>query len=176
MSAIQHVTTTPQAGVPQQAPKESTRGAWTPERVELLKTYASAGFTCMQIAREIGVTRNAVIGKLNRLGLTRRPRAARPHEPNGAPNGARERQPRLLTQRRILRAVYAQLPPLAATETIASEAPCTLLELTRDTCRWPIGDAAAKDFSFCGNAAVAGLSYCAGHARMAYRVPTRRSA
>ena len=40
---------------------------WTSERIELLKRYQHAGLSCSQIAREIGVTRNAVIGKMNRL-------------------------------------------------------------------------------------------------------------
>ena len=44
---------------------------WTSERVELLKRCLQAGFSCSQTAREIGVTRNAVIGKINRLGLSR---------------------------------------------------------------------------------------------------------
>jgi len=34
----------------------------------------------------------------------------------------------------------------------------------------------AADFIFCGNQAIAGFSYCAGHARMAYRTPERRRA
>src|SRR5262249_56138276 len=50
----------------------SANGAtWNPERVEQLKRCFHAGLTCSQIAREIGVTRNAVIGKMTRLGLTR---------------------------------------------------------------------------------------------------------
>jgi GcrA cell cycle regulator len=44
---------------------------WTSERIELLKRYLQSGLSCGQIAREIGVTRNAVIGKRNRLGLSR---------------------------------------------------------------------------------------------------------
>jgi GcrA cell cycle regulator len=42
---------------------------WTSERIELLKRRLHAGLSCGQIAREIGVTRNAVIGKVNRLRL-----------------------------------------------------------------------------------------------------------
>src|SRR5947209_17892107 len=44
---------------------------WSLERVELLKRHFNAGLSCSQIARAIGVTRNAVIGKMNRLGLSR---------------------------------------------------------------------------------------------------------
>ncbi len=45
--------------------------SWSSERIELLKRCFHAGLSCSQIAREIGVTRNAVIGKMNRLGLSR---------------------------------------------------------------------------------------------------------
>ena len=56
---------------------------WTDERVELLKNHFEAGLSCRQIAVDIGVSRNAVIGKLSRLGLTRgktvaEPRAKKP--------------------------------------------------------------------------------------------------
>jgi hypothetical protein len=37
--------------------------SWSSERIELLKRCFHAGLSCSQIAREIGVTRNAVIGK-----------------------------------------------------------------------------------------------------------------
>ncbi len=42
---------------------------WTPERIEQLRNFATSGLSSSQIAAEIGVTRNAVIGKLHRLGL-----------------------------------------------------------------------------------------------------------
>ncbi len=47
------------------------RSNWSSERIELLTRGFHAGLSCSQIAREIGVTRNAVIGKMNRLGLSR---------------------------------------------------------------------------------------------------------
>jgi GcrA cell cycle regulator len=57
---------------------------------------------------------------------------------------------------------------------------CSLLDLGQDKCRWPVSERAtdgrAADFIFCGNQAMAGFSYCAGHARMAYRTPERRRA
>src|SRR6476660_7564950 len=44
---------------------------WTTERIERLKNCFDAGLSCRQIAADIGVSRNAVIGKLSRLNLTR---------------------------------------------------------------------------------------------------------
>jgi GcrA cell cycle regulator len=50
---------------------------------------------------------------------------------------------------------------------------CSLLELTNQTCRWPISNATDVEFWFCGNEPVKGLPYCAGHARIAYRPADR---
>src|ERR1700685_627164 len=47
-----------------------TLETWTPERVERLRSCVVTGLTCSQIAAQIGVSRNAVIGKLHRLGLS----------------------------------------------------------------------------------------------------------
>jgi GcrA cell cycle regulator len=58
--------------------------SWTDERVELLKKMWSEGQSASQIAKELGgVTRNAVIGKVHRLGLSNRA---------GAPAAAPERE------------------------------------------------------------------------------------
>jgi GcrA cell cycle regulator len=51
--------------------------AWTDERVELLKKMWGEGQSASQIAKELGgVTRNAVIGKVHRLGLSNRATSA----------------------------------------------------------------------------------------------------
>ncbi|MGB7771853.1 MAG: GcrA family cell cycle regulator, partial [Pseudolabrys sp.] len=49
---------------------DNPRSPWTTERVAMLRSYFNAGLSCAQIAQEIGVSRNAVIGKMNRLGLS----------------------------------------------------------------------------------------------------------
>ena len=47
--------------------------SWTDERVETLKSMWAEGKSASQIAKELGgVTRNAVIGKVHRLGLSNR--------------------------------------------------------------------------------------------------------
>jgi len=151
---------------------------WTPERVEQLQGFVVAGLSCSQIAAQIGVTRNAVIGKIHRLGLS-------PVRPPGAAARScppRARDPRAASQRRRLRLLWSDgaVKPEAdvGPAPVESAEPCSLLDLAQGKCRWPVSDAAGgtADFVFCGNAAVDGLSYCAGHARMAYRAPARRRA
>jgi GcrA cell cycle regulator len=149
-------------------------GTWTPERVEQLKILTDAGLSCAQVARRLGVSRNAVIGKLNRLGLSRGRPPAGPRAAAAQSAAPRLRRPPIMAQRQILRAVYAEAPPAAEDTVIAGDGRCSLLDLAKGKCRWPISDPGAADFAFCGNAAVHGLPYCPGHARMAYRIPTAR--
>ena len=148
----------------------ATAPTWTDERLDALKGHFANGLTCRQIAAEIGVSRNAVIGKLSRLGLTRdRPPGSEP-----SPRKSRERRgrpvPRL--QYEMLRQVYDEA---AFTDgPVVSEHRCSLFELSKERCRWPVnGD--AEEFSFCGNTPMAGLPYCQGHTRLAYRSLARRA-
>ncbi|SHG28676.1 GcrA family cell cycle regulator [Bradyrhizobium erythrophlei] len=147
---------------------------WTEERLELLKSRFAEGLTCREIADDIGVSRNAVIGKLSRLNLTRErggeaPRPARKDAPKGRRRGS---VPRL--QYRILQAVYAEPLHPADDEPIANGHCCSLLELSEERCRWPISTPGAEDFCFCGNTPVEGLPYCPGHSRLAYRPGSRQ--
>jgi GcrA cell cycle regulator len=138
---------------------------WTTERVDQLRRYVEAGFSCGQIAGEIGLSRNAVIGKIHRLGLWR----GTAHTPRVR---ARPR-PAVFSQRRAVAAAFASAPASGTEAAVDSAKRCSLLELVEGQCRWPISDPGAKDFCFCGNDAVGGLSYCVGHARLAYRSAAR---
>jgi GcrA cell cycle regulator len=152
------------------APPNAT---WTAERIEALRACVERGMTCSQIAAAIGVSRNAVIGKIHRLGLS-----------SGRPAGAatratcppRARHSRGPTQRRLLRLAYAHAPleEIMSDIAVVSTHPCSLIDIDTHQCRWPIGDPAASNFLFCGNDAIAGFAYCVGHARMAYRTSARR--
>jgi GcrA cell cycle regulator len=146
---------------------------WTSERIELLERCLHAGLSCGQIAREIGVTRNAVIGKMNRLGLSRpKDVTDRQLEQRRAARLARPKTPRTWRPKRPRLNIFAQheMPPAEAIPIpIYNGRGCTLLELSQGKCRWPISSPGTDDFCFCGNEPVKGLPYCLGHARIAYR-------
>src|SRR5712671_2751892 len=99
---------------------------WTTERVDLLKVHFEAGLSCREIAVSIGVSRNAVIGKLSRMNLTRRKPARE--------RGARS-VPRL--QYQMLRALYDEELPVEGALVVSAQR-CSLFELSKERCRWPI--------------------------------------
>jgi GcrA cell cycle regulator len=142
---------------------------WTTERIDLLKSHFDAGLSCREIAASIGVSRNAVIGKLSRLGLTRMEFSAEPRLPKK--ERAAKSTPRV--QYQMLRSVYENGEPVLATS-VVSEHRCSLQELNKQRCRWPISTPGAEDFCFCGNSPLEGAPYCAGHTRLAYRAGSRQ--
>ena len=151
--------------------------SWTDERVELLKKLWADGLSASQIAAELGgITRNAVIGKVHRLGLSGRaksPTSAAPRQ-----RKARAHPHMLRVSRPTMRGNTALAPAYdyeveAEPEFIDNIIPLgqrrSILELTEETCRWPIGDPGSTDFFFCGGQTVAALPYCSYHSRIAYQ-------
>jgi len=161
---------------------------WTDERVEQLKKLWGDGLSASQIAAELGgITRNAVIGKVHRLGLSGRAKAPssaapRPRKPRvTAPFRAAARPAtRGNTALARLPMAYmeveteAEIEPEVIDNVIPMGQRCTILQLTEATCHWPIGDPSAPDFFFCGGKSVGGLPYCTYHCRIAYQPVERR--
>lgn len=159
--------------------------SWTEERIDLLKKFWSEGLSASQIASRLtGISRNAVIGKVHRLGLAGRATTSRMSTRRTRP---RSGPPKQTSKSRLqplgnpaFRALYQFdadvfydpvediVIPLAERKTIQSLVECS--------CRWPIGDPRQSDFHFCGRNKVQGLPYCDVHARRAFQPPqtTRR--
>jgi len=132
------------------------------------------GFACSAIGRTIGCSRNAVIGKLHRLGeakrgtnkriITQREKAQRKatlmakHKVNfiGAP----------MTQvRKIAQLVAEPLPPVNENDVARVK---SLFDLEPHHCRWPIDVEGQKHPGYCGDKKVPGLSYCKCHSLRAW--------
>jgi len=155
---------------------------WTDERVELLKKLWADGLSASQIAAELGgITRNAVIGKVHRLGLSGRAKsptsaAPRPRKARQPAHMLRVARPQVRGNTALAHAYeYEPEPEPELTDNIIPMGQRrTILELTEDTCRWPIGDPGTSDFYFCGGNTSSGLPYCAFHSRVAYQPVTDR--
>ena len=155
--------------------------SWTDERVETLKKLWQEGHSASQIAKQLGgVTRNAVIGKVHRLGLSGRAapsqptrplyKPARPPRPASTPSHS-ERPAPVHSGAVVRREVVISRPVISQPIVPYIEEPgtATVLTLGAKMCKWPIGDPSSDSFSFCGRRADDGTPYCVEHARVAYQ-------
>ncbi|MFN3835324.1 MAG: GcrA family cell cycle regulator [Glycocaulis sp.] len=161
--------------------------AWTDERVETLKKLWADGLSASQIAKQLGgVTRNAVIGKVHRLGLSGRaaptPPTRRVAPPKLAPR-VRPASNTTASRSKPATANGAAVPALRPVtpvqapvepERLPSGEFATVLTLREGMCKWPVGDPADPSFRFCGRKTSAGDAYCEAHAQLAYQPQAKR--
>lgn len=156
---------------------------WTDDRVATLTKLWADGLSASQIANELGeVTRNAVIGKVHRLGLSgraksgnSRPRAKRATTRSSTYTKSSKSNTRASggIRANTISIVRSQpIPDVVAPDPLK----ISLLELTDDTCKWPIGDPATDDFYFCGTKGKEDCPYCEYHALLAYQPQAERRA
>lgn len=159
---------------------------WTEERVALLRKLWAEGLSASQIAKQLGgVTRNAVIGKVHRLGMAGR---ATPSRPAKRPVRVRAAPslPRLLTQAgvyvisnetigdrevAIVASISEHEKAIARSEELAplmvgGGAAVLVHRLNDSTCKFPVGDPRDSAFGFCGRGTVGASCYCADHAKL----------
>ena len=165
-------------------PQQKSGSRWSNERIELLIRLWGEGLSASLIAARLGdVTRNSVIGKVHRLGLSGR---ATKSTSKGRRAEKTAPQPQPKTRTRIpccavdgalaLKPVAKPEPaprPLLTVVARPEEEPATpgvtILELKEHMCRWPEGDPKTPDFRFCGRSRVDDRPYCARHARLVAR-------
>ena len=172
--------------------------SWTDERVDKLKQLWTDGMSASQIAKELGgVTRNAVIGKVHRLGLSNRNAAeaepeadstpaAEPAAPETEEAAPLPEQPAadppapVILDASVPRAPGQPTPEEEAARVTLAEIEkmarrLDLMDLTERTCKWPIGDPTEEGFHFCGLPSVDGKPYCVYHIAIAFQpVSSRR--
>jgi GcrA cell cycle regulator len=164
--------------------------SWNDERVESLSKLWLEGRSASQIAAELGlgITRNAVIGKVHRLGLAGRTKPAAAVQSRGKPKLVTrpvtdERSRPDLPYQAVVTPLKIPVKPYLtpvqqATDDVVipfSER-VTIMDLRESSCRWPMGDPTSAEFRFCGvRTGMAGGPYCTAHARMAFQpAPDRR--
>jgi GcrA cell cycle regulator len=149
-----------------------SESGWSETRVTTLSQLWLDGLSASQIAKQLGgVTRNAVIGKVHRLGLSGRAVAS---APACAPRTAtpRPKRPRRvavtsspLRQSPVRLTVQARAPSPEGPGLVVD-----MVQLGAHACKWPIGDPKGFDFSFCGRQADG--RYCAAHEQQGVRPGT----
>ena len=159
---------------------------WTAEAIEVLKSLALAGRSASVIAAALGApSRNAVIGKANRIGikLSGGPGGATPRGLQPVPHRVQSAAV-ALPDRRIAKQSFAPARSLAPKRKAAwpfAEAEVGQMQrvgfgdIREFACRWPLGDPMSGDFTYCGLEAAKGHAYCPGHCRLAYQPPKARA-
>jgi GcrA cell cycle regulator len=164
--------------------------SWTDERISLLKKMWKEGKSAADIAKMLakGVTRNAVIGKAHRMGLSGRPSPIK----KPAPAAKKEKTViKLKETKPVKEASKPVIPPPFKSNAMAKEPTppvrfekeaippgggVALIDLSERMCKWPIGDPREDDFTFCGRNIRPGTPYCPDHASMAYQSSSRSRA
>lgn len=161
--------------------------SWTEERVERLSRLWMQGQSASQIAGELGngVSRNAVIGKIHRLGLSGR-NANAPQPDADRAKGVKPTVAASPAKPAVRFQPPVELPAAAApTFPIAQAMPIsdvvipmtdrvTIMELRETMCRWPLGDPTSAEFRFCGCRTSGAIPYCTAHARVAFQPVAER--
>jgi GcrA cell cycle regulator len=168
--------------------KDATEAAmsWNDERVELLKKLWSDGLSASQIAAELGgVTRNAVIGKVHRLGLsgrakspsvsTPRPRKAPVQRPTARTVSMPQVRGNVALKPMIVAEAYQAMELRPQEEVVVPMSRrVKIMELREAMCKWPMGDPTHEDFVFCGADCNFGTPYCTYHSSVAYQPAAER--
>ena len=166
-------------------------GSWHDDRVDLLKLLWAEGLSASQIAGRLGhVTRNAVIGKVHRLGLQSRvtkarkknaPRRATPRDSKTYDNNGLSRKRKTLTASNRYtigvgnpRLVAEPMPMPTPTEMDIPR--IKFADVTDALCKWIVTTSGPA--MCCGDTSVPNKPYCLGHlerASPAYLQPPRRT-
>jgi len=145
---------------------------WTPTKIKLLKQYWADGLSAAQIAVKLKATRNAVIGKVHRLGLPSRAS----NVGYAAVRAVKKETPKLtavvkeLKGTRKTTTISKALPPRPIVNPVVpvGDACAATMALIADSCRWPMGDPCTDRFMYCDKKKLGDYPYCDEHCRKAY--------
>lgn len=162
--------------------------AWTDEMVDQLRAMWIEGLTTGEIGKRLGVSKNSIVGKVHRLGLSGRPSPIKKKEESGAETNFSETVVKPVVEKpvtkepkqakaKVEKAAPAETTPFEKTVERTGFSPkaanrhggkTMLTDLDNHTCRWPIGDPKDENFHFCGKKVRIGQTYCDEHSNIAY--------
>jgi GcrA cell cycle regulator len=148
---------------------------WTKERETRLRELHAQHLSPREIAARLrGTDRNAVIGKLHRMGL-KVPRRQKPKQTTPQKSGPQIVRLKLRGRHGAfgagleVRDAPSLLPMMPDGSNVSTAQRRTLLQLNNSVCKWPFGEPQLRDFFFCGGDAVDGKPYCLEHCGLAYK-------
>jgi len=141
---------------------------WSEEKVSLLRQLWGTGVSARVIAEKMGpgFTRNSIIGKASRLGLSAKLKTRTTISNTSSLSKNNDNQ----VQRRGRRSKFRSL---LLDKDFEPENPKQLEELENGICRWPIGHPDEESFYFCGRSSFKignrEMPYCKLHLLYAYQ-------
>lgn len=153
---------------------------WSQDQETKLKKLYFQGYSCSMIAMRLGCgfTRNAVIGKVHRLGLPRRGNdsvgqrrvqgAVRPKRKKHTFSANRPHTPKSTKRIEPSQKELDELQDIQSRQ-VNDVARVTFAELQDHHCKFPIGE--SPNVGYCGQDPVPGLPYCRHHALRCYQPP-----
>ncbi|MGN0929505.1 MAG: GcrA family cell cycle regulator [Alphaproteobacteria bacterium] len=159
---------------------------WTDKKIEKLKKLWEKGLSTAEIGKKLDFSKNAIVGKVHRLGLSNRtspikssPKTVKKNTEilsetktkNTSKNVAKsidnsqktaKKEPSRVVKNESVKVSKVSLKNKKTT------AGLSLLELTSDLCCWPIDDINSENFHFCGKKVFKNKPYCLEHCAIAY--------
>ena len=151
---------------------------WSSDECAFLQLKAEEGYSASEIAMALrkgfgrDFSRNAVIGRLHRMGI----KSVKPdrHVVRHVKAGSAAMPAKLtparaaISQNAVVKAVLAKppaLPVIAQSDFVCRRV--SIMALQTGVCRWPLGEVGSDDFAFCGNPSDRSAVYCPNHTLIA---------
>ena len=141
---------------------------WTKEKCEFLKENWGKS-TARELAEQMGpgFTRNSIIGKASRLGLSAKIKTRTATSNENFENSLVHKKGKLKRGRNRFKSLIIE-------KDFEPEKPKQLEELTDNDCKYPIGHPNEKNFYFCGRSALKDFSYCKLHLLYSYQSKNKK--
>ena len=165
---------------------------WDSAALKKLKALTGKGLSTSEIGKRLGMSKNAIVGKLNRLGWNAKAGGANATDDKKVE--VKKPAPRKTTTKNVVaKKTEVKTPekktvtkveiPKDATKNTDSKTDAKNLamhqriiqhslemaNLKPNQCRWPIGDPDSEHFHFCGETVFVGKPYCYEHCKQAYQ-------
>ncbi len=169
-------------------------GTWTDKKIEKLKVLWAKGVSTAEIGKRLDFSKNAIVGKVHRLGLSNRNSPIKTSSPKiekvkktatkkvheeeiktiksvkkSSVKTAQISQVKAVDKKKTSKKNESQkLPEPIKQKKIPQQEGVLLIDLASDRCCWPIDDVNSENFHFCGKKVFKNKPYCLEHCAMAY--------